>query len=524
MDLLDSRVGQERAPMSAPTRADGPASRISALEAILATAEARLRATFTHNADGVLIVDEGGHVRLANPAAGRLCERTAAMLVGAPFGLPFTSDTPLQVEITTPSRGRTLVELHSAPAEWEGARARVVTLRDVTDRRLRGEGRGLPHDAVRESPEVEQSLAQTMDAVGRLAGGVAHDFNNLLMAVLGYAEVLRDEAAQLPAAAGPLDAIVSAATQAATLTRQLLSFSGKQILRPRVLDLNATVRGLLPRLKSVVGEGVHVETDLDPALPAIEADPAQLEESILAVAANARDTMPQGGRLCVETRARPATDGGPAAAEVRFADTGQGLPPEALERLFEPFFNGMGLSRGGGLVLASVYGFVRQSGGRIHVESTEGHGTTVAILLPASPRPDADAALRAGSAVRNATILVVEDDDAVRELTRRVLAQAGHRVIAAASGEDALELVGTIAIDLVVTDVVMPGMNGRELVERLKQTHPLTRVIFSSGYTADAVLQRGVASHEVAFLEKPYSLAQLRRAVQRALSQPPPTG
>jgi CheY-like chemotaxis protein len=197
------------------------------------------------------------------------------------------------------------------------------------------------------------------------------------------------------------------------------------------------------------------------------------------------------------------------------------MPPETLEHLFEPFFSTKGLAYGGGLALASVYGFVRQSGGRIHVESSEGRGTTIVIQLPAAARTDAGASPEASAPARGATILVVEDDDGVRELTRRVLAQVGHRVLAAASGAEALALIRTTEIDLVLTDVVMPGMNGRELVERIKPTHPHTRVIFSSGYTEAAVLQRGVTSRDVAFLEKPYSPAQLRQAVQQALAQPP---
>jgi two-component system, cell cycle sensor histidine kinase and response regulator CckA len=398
--------------------------------------------------------------------------------------------------------------------QFEGRPAALVLAHDVTERL-----------------QLEERLTQAekMEAVGRLAGGVAHDFNNLLTVISGYAEILLAK----PGIEGrdQLTEIAHAAEQAAGLTRSLLAFSRRQVLHPRVLDLNEIVAGMEPMVRRIIGDDVSVGVRLVPGLAAVEADQAQLERVILNLAANARDAMPEGGRLTIETavveldedyvRSRGEGTAGPNVL-LAVSDTGVGMSEEVQRHLFEPFFTTKDPGAGTGLGLATVFGVVKQSGGSIYVYSEEGRGTTFKIYLPAAA-PDRlePAAGPAGGAAEHGseTIVLVEDDDSVRDLVRAMLESKGYRVLAAAGAGEAERLCAERPgeVDLLLTDVVMPEANGRVLAERLAAASPSIRVLFMSGYSDEAVYRHGEISPDAAFIEKPFSDRALARKVREVL-------
>jgi CheY-like chemotaxis protein len=369
-----------------------------------------------------------------------------------------------------------------------------------------------------------------MEAVGRLAGGVAHDFNNLLTAILGYCNLALEE---MPAD-GPtrrdLEEIRDAGERAAMLTRQLLAFSRRQTLQPEPVDLNALVRQFEKMLGRLLGEDVALDADLATDLPLVRADPASIEQIIANLAINARDAMPAGGRLTIET-ARVDLDQAYVDAHatvvpgsyVRLAvtDTGHGMDTATLARAFEPFFTTKPRGKGTGLGLSTVYGIVKQTGGYIWAYSELGLGTVFKIYLPLADRPTAAASQKetARPAVTAPeTILVVEDEDAVRGLTCEVLRRRGYRVLEAAHGVDALKVVEghSAHIDLLLTDVVMPYMNGRDLAAQMATLRPATRVLFVSGYT-DHVAARQELAAGAPFLQKPFTPDVLARKVRGVL-------
>ncbi len=371
--------------------------------------------------------------------------------------------------------------------------------------------------------QLEEQLRQSqkMEAVGQLAGGVAHDFNNLLTVISGNSELLLGRiAADDPLRANVAD-IRHAGERAAALTRQLLAFSRKQILEPKILDLNDVVAGTEKMLRRLIGEDIVLTCILAPDLYRVKVDPGQMEQVIFNIAVNARDAMPTGGRLTIETRNVEGT----AARSVLIAirDTGCGMTPEVASRAFEPFFTTKGPGKGTGLGLATVYGIIRQSGGEIEARSAPGTGTTFEILLPAceeapAARVGSDARLRAVPHGTE-TILLVEDEEAVRRIVKLVLDASGYKVLEASNGQEALEVARGLgrAIHLVVTDVVMPEMSGRELAERLRSQAPFLRVLFISGYTDDAVMRHGVVDGGEAFLQKPFSPLTLAKKVREVL-------
>jgi hypothetical protein len=378
--------------------------------------------------------------------------------------------------------------------------------------------------------EAQLHQSQKMEAFGQLAGGVAHDFNNLLTVISGYSELLL---AMLPAddeKRGMVTDIRDAGNRAASLTRQLLAFSRRQIIQPRVLDLNAVVADVERMLRRVIGEDVQLVTVLQPAISAVRADPVQVEQVILNLAVNSRDAMPDGGMLTIETSEVELGESYTNAyADVRpgrfvmlaIRDTGSGITPEVKARLFEPFFTTKGVGRGTGLGLAVVQGIVSQSDGIIDVETGAGAGTTFRIYLPAveeQPATLPDAGLEPSPSGSEA-VLLVEDDDSVRGVTAVALRGFGYTVVAARSGRAALELMTSRPerIDLLVSDVVMPDMNGRELSELLLARYPEMRVLFLSGYTDDAVVRHGVLRAEVAFLQKPFTPIVLATKVRSLL-------
>jgi PAS domain S-box-containing protein len=386
----------------------------------------------------------------------------------------------------------------------------------------------------RQALEDQLRQAQKMEAVGRLAGGIAHDFNNILTAILGYAELLTGEIGEEEIARHDLEEIRKAAERAAGLTRQLLAFSRKQVLEPRVLEVNTVMASMDKMLRRLIGASVELVMALDPELGKIKADPGQLEQVLLNLAINARDAMLEGGTLTIETRnvelGGDEAFGGVAVVPGSYVmlsvrDTGAGMDAGTRERLFEPFFTTKEEGKGTGLGLATVYGIVKQSGGYIRVDSEPGAGSTFRVYLPRVPDPaDADlGGVEASALPGSETILLAEDEDAVRAFARRVLERSGYTVLEARSGEEALLMAEQHAgsIHLLLTDVVMPGINGPKLAELLHASRPQVRVLYVTGYTENAVVHRGLLDNDLAFMQKPFTVESLTRRVRRILEHPP---
>jgi two-component system, cell cycle sensor histidine kinase and response regulator CckA len=383
--------------------------------------------------------------------------------------------------------------------------------------------------------EAQLRKAQRLEAVGQLAGGIAHDFNNLLTVIRGYAETVADELdGGDPQVHADLHQILGASDRAAGLVRQLLAFARRQVLAPEILDPDAVVKGLVPMLRRLLGEHIEIATVLQAGAARVQVDPGQLEQVIVNLAVNARDAMPDGGPLTIETRVveldEPYTTDhvgevvpGPHVL-LTVTDAGQGMDPGTRARIFEPFFTTKEAGKGTGMGLATVFGIVNQSGGSIQVYSEPGRGTTFKLYFPIAVQ-SADAQPRATpvanpSVTKPRTILVVEDDAAVRGFTRRSLEEAGHRVLEAANGAAALALSNDHAgpIDALVTDVIMPNMLGHELAERLVGDRPELRVLFVSGFTENSVIHHGVPRPGVAFLPKPFSRGEIADAVAGVLA------
>jgi signal transduction histidine kinase len=392
-----------------------------------------------------------------------------------------------------------------------------------------------------ELAETEQALrqaeehlrqAEKMEALGRLAGGVAHDFNNLLTVILGYAHVLAEKITQEPLQ-GAARQIIQSANRAAAMTRQLLSFSRRQPRHVETLDLNAVISQLQDPLRRLIGEDIDFIVDLEPALACVEADRGQIEQVLINLAVNARDAMPKGGNLRICT-ANARIDASSAEghslpygdyARVSVSDDGCGMDAETRARAFEPFFTSKGPGRGTGLGLSIVYGIVIQSGGEILLESEPGHGTHFDIFLPAVNRaPSQASGCLSESPTRGAeTILVVEDEDAVRQLLCSILTGLGYSVLESADATAALELSKrhSSVIDLLVTDLVMPQMNGLDLAGRIVTEHPETKVLFVSGYAGESFGNRGITVTGSHLLSKPFTPGLLARRVREALDRPP---
>ncbi|MCC6620696.1 MAG: PAS domain S-box protein [Deltaproteobacteria bacterium] len=378
---------------------------------------------------------------------------------------------------------------------------------------------------------LEQQVAQSqkLDSIGRLAGGVAHDFNNLLTAILGSVEIASLELPAGSAALAELTHIRRAAERGATLTAQLLAFARRQMIEPRVVSPDALVVDVDRLLQRILGEDVELVT-IRQASGRVKVDPHQIERVLINLATNARDAMPRGGRMTIETldvvldetRFGSYAEIAPGAYVVlAVSDTGVGIPPEAMPHLFEPFFTTKGLERGTGLGLATCYGIVRQAGGHIQVYSELGRGTTFRIYLPRVESADEQSTPAAPTpgARSHETALLVEDDPGVRRATSRMLKHYGYRVLEAADGLEALALAGSFSevIDILITDVVMPGLGGRQLADRLLVMRPGLAVLYVSGFTDNAIVHHGVLERGVAFLQKPFTPAMLQARIRQIL-------
>jgi len=382
--------------------------------------------------------------------------------------------------------------------------------------------------------QAQLTQAQKMEAIGRLAGGIAHDFNNLLTAVFGYVDLLHEELAANTRAQQDLAEIRKAAERAAGLTRQLLAFSRQQVLEPVVLEPNGLLEDFEKMLRRVIGEDVNLRLTLGADVGNVRADPGQLEQVILNLAVNARDAMPTGGKLTIETAnaelSEQYAEFHQAVVPGRYvmlavSDTGVGMSPEVRAKAFEPFFTTKERGKGTGLGLATVYGIVKQSGGYVWVYSEPGLGTTFKIYLPQVDAP-IDAAPRAaeleGTLAGTETILLAEDDELLRPLARNLLERLGYTVLAAANAEEALALVRkhAIPIHLLVADVVMPGESGRQLGRRLAELRPETRVLYVSGYTDEVIVHHGMLEPGLNYLQKPFTPGALARKVREVLDAP----
>jgi PAS domain S-box-containing protein len=484
----------------------------------------------------IFMTDPDGSITYANPAF----EETYAYSMRQALGkTPRILKSGRHDEAFYESFWRRLLAGESVREEFVNRTrdGRLVTVDASVSPVLDAQGRRTGFIAVHEDITARRQLedqlrqAQKMEAVGQLAGGVAHDFNNLLTAILGYAELL---ASKLPADSGlqgEIGEIREAGQRAASLTRQLLAFSRKQVLAPVVLRLNDLVENVEKMLRRVIGEDVQLVTRLDPAGGNVRADPGQLEQVIVNLAVNARDAMPNGGTLTIET-AGVELDGSYAERHamvppgrytmLAVGDTGVGMDVATRERIFEPFFTTKEKGKGTGLGLSTVYGIVKQSAGYIWVYSEPSVGTTFKVYLPRVEEAASAIPVRSMEspvAPGTETILLVEDEPAIRALSRRVLETSGYRVLDSGRGTDALERARAEKepIDLLLTDLVMPNMGGAELASRLQELHPEIRVLFMSGYTDDAVVRSGLLGTGRAFLQKPFTPQNLARKVRELL-------
>jgi signal transduction histidine kinase/CheY-like chemotaxis protein len=413
----------------------------------------------------------------------------------------------------------------------------TAVVRDVTERlESQAEQERLRAQAERDRLERQLHQSQRLESLGQLAGGVAHDFNNLLGVISNYAAFAGEEIAKEPpngrwqAVRGDIEQVQQAAERAAALTHQLLAFARQEVIQPQVLDLNDVVTSVEQLLARTLGEHIELITDLAAHLEPVLADPGQIEQVLVNLAVNARDAMPRGGKLTIQTTSTvidPAAAGqaGPAPGQyvaVKVTDTGTGIPKDVLDRAFEPFFTTKPKGQGTGLGLATVYGIITQAGGSVRIYSEPGIGTVVTALLPvtnqaAPATPPQPTAPQRG---HGETVLVVEDEPAMREVTRRILARNGYHVLAAGSGHDALQALTSQLehIDLLLTDVVMPHMQGRELADKIRILRPGVRVVFMSGYTQGLLSQQGVLEPSVHLIEKPFTETTLLTKLHEVLT------
>ncbi|HYJ32883.1 MAG TPA: PAS domain S-box protein [Candidatus Binatia bacterium] len=499
-----------------------------------------IRAVAESTGEGLYAIDRAGRVTFMNPAAGELMGWTRDELFlrdlhqMTHYRRPDGTSLPRhECPILTAMENRTTIERDDVFIKKDGSML-AVSLSSSPLRSATGETVGaviLFRDATERRRLEEQLLhAQKLEAVGRLAGGIAHDFNNLLSVIAGYGELVLADLKEPGAARSRVLEILRATERATGLTRQLLAFGRKQVIEPRVLDLNATAQDAERMLRRLIGEDIDIAMKLAPDLGRIQADPGQVEQVIINLAVNARDAMPRGGKLTIETTnvaldedaVRGYVDVKPGHyVRLCVSDTGVGMDRETREHLFEPFFTTKEAGRGTGLGLATVYGIVKQSGGHVWVYSEPGWGTTFKVYFPrfgdvAEPgRP----AIEAGPAPGGTeTILVVEDDEMIRSLIRDILESTGYRVLVADDPESGMKLIGEEQeIHLLLTDLILPGMSGRELVDKVAELKPDIRVLFMSGYSDEAVARHGILEPGLAFLQKPFSRDALVRKVREVL-------
>ncbi|WP_204297206.1 PAS domain S-box protein [Actinoplanes campanulatus] len=525
-------------------------------------AEARVQAILDAAPDAVLGVGASGEMVLVNAEAERLFGHTRYDLLHIPLnrllpdGLPAVSAVLWTGEDTTPLDSERAAD-GQADQRWATRRAigsdgaeipvdiacsalhtdsgvvTVAVLRDITERlATEEERRRLREEAEKQRLEARIQQTQRLESLGQLAGGIAHDFNNLLAVILNYASFIIEDSAGTPPASDA-EQIARAARRGSDLTHQLLAFARREVIRPRPLNLNDVVTEVHQMLKRSLGEHITLTVRTADGLPSVMMDPGQMEQVLVNLAVNGRDAMPTGGRLTIDTAAfevdteHTATQAslppGPYV-RLRVSDTGTGMPREVIDKVFEPFYTTKPSGQGTGLGLATVYGIITQAGGTVQIYSEVGIGTTFTILLPATDvEPQEQVPEEPGLDLtgHGATVLVVEDEEALRDVTCRILRRAGYTVLAAGGGDEALRLAAENSVDVLLTDVIMPNMLGKDLADAVRERWPGTRVLFMSGYAQPVLTTHGTLSAEVHLLEKPFTGAELMRALHEELQAKP---
>lgn len=505
----------------------------------------KLSRAVEQSASTIIITDTQGYIEYANPRFTETTGYTLEEAIGEHTHILKSGHVPTEIYqqmwqtilAGKEWRGEFLNKKKNGELYWEAVSISPIKTtdgtithflavkEDITDQKQAEETRARLEEQLRQ--------AQKMESIGRLAGGVAHDFNNLLTVIQGYADLMETAIPAGDPQLKDLEQIRLASERAAALTRQLLAFSRQQVLAPTILDLNDLVANLHKMLGRLIGEDIALTTVLQPGLWLITADPGQIEQVIMNLVVNARDAMPTGGRLTIETgniyldadyiETDFEAPTGPCVI-LTVKDTGHGMDKSTLARIFEPFYTTKESGQGTGLGLATVYGIVKQSGGHITVQSKPGDGTTFNIFLPVTTNAAVNQAksqpqlqTRGG----HETILLAEDEETVRFLLRRTLQDEGYTILEARSGSEALSLAAHHQgqIDMLLTDVIMPQMSGRELAELLKTQRPQLKVLFISGYTNDAMVRHGVQAAEINLLFKPFSPGQLVSRVREVLNK-----
>jgi two-component system cell cycle sensor histidine kinase/response regulator CckA len=513
--------------------------------------ESSFQALLAAAPDAFVGVGDDGRIMLANAEAETLFGLARHGLIGKdigkllapPPGEPMTAgppddgDLPKPVTVAHRNDGAAVpVEVSMSILPTDEGRIRCAVIRNITER-VRAQDRFLALQAEAERAHVEAQLQRTqrLEGLGQLAGGVAHDFNNLIAVIDNYATFIAEAATDggLDEIAGDAAQITKAAQRGAELTHQLLAFARREVVRPRPLDLNRVVTDIEQMLRRSIGEHITLSVRLEPGLPSITADPGQLGQVLVNLAVNARDAMPRGGELSLETcridvdqeyasgrgHVRPG-----GYVRLRVSDTGTGMPPDVIERAFEPFYTTKPAGKGTGLGLATVYGIVTAAGGDLSIYSENERGTTFTILLPTTDAEPAEAEAPAEAEPvghRRGTVLAVEDEPALRDVLRRILSAAGHEVLIASDGPAALAVAADHPgrIDVLLTDVVMPHMLGRDLADRFAEIAPGAAVLFMSGYARPVLASQGTLDPDAALVEKPFSKSQLLAAVRECLER-----
>jgi two-component system, cell cycle sensor histidine kinase and response regulator CckA len=488
-------------------------------------------------ADMIAVVDVNGNRLYNSPAYEKFLGYTNQELhLTSPYDQIHEQDMPKVLEAAKEARETGVGRRVEYRIRHKNGQWRILESTASAVRNCRGEVEKLVivNREITDRKQLEQQLflSQKLEAVGRLSGGIAHDFNNLLGVIIGYSQVLQQLIGTNDELREPVDEILKAGERAASLTRQLLAFSRKQVLEPTVLDLNAVVSEVDKMLRRLIGENIELDIALDSNLRNVKADRSQIEQVILNLAVNSRDAMPDGGRLTIGTsnavlgqaesdRYRYVVPGKYILLEVR--DTGCGMDEDTQSHMFEPFFTTKESGKGTGLGLATVYGVIKQSGGFIWVESSPGSGASFKIYLPqVDETPVVQLKIQAPEVLTLATqtILLVEDEHSLRKLTHKILSEVGYKVFEAQDASQALEVANGLKsdIDLLLTDIIMPGLSGRALAERLCPVRPEMKVLYMSGYTDGEIAPKGVLDPKMVILRKPFKWEELTRTVRQVLA------
>ena len=508
----------------------------------LRESEARYRDMFARAVEGIAITTVDGRILDANPAMATILgyESPSDLMESVRAAQDMYMEPKDRERIMAALTAKDHVELDLTLRHAEG-RAVIASMNYIPILDRNGEMKSIQTRVIDQTrrKELEKELAQSqkLESLGQLAGGIAHDFNNLLAVMLNYSTFVRDametseHAEQLSVALQDVEQIVTAIKQAAFLTHRLLTFARQEVVRPEVLNPNSIVEGVGQLLSRTISESIELTSALAPDLWAIRIDQGQLEQVVMNLVVNARDAMADGGRLTIETSNFDVDDGYAGTwadleagrfVRLRVGDTGLGMNPEVADRAFDPFFTTKPTGQSTGLGLATVHRIVADAGGTIHVSTQMGVGTSMSVLLPASDELVSDSReAETHKFAGDETVLVVEDEETIREVMRRILTRHGYQVILAANGAQAIAIAEDLShtIDLAITDVVMPGMLGREVTERISEIRPGTRLIYMSGYAAGVLDSGGRLEPGRALVEKPFSEAELLTVIRQALDE-----